>query len=198
MNIDINIEGLEEIKRKLGDLNKKAPSVLANAVNKTAREARKTLLNEAKSKYTLQRKRFNQNSSIKRASASNPTATIYFRGRNNPFTYFKTNPKAPKKPKYGANGASVEIKTGKVVGFNRIGYKGFIVNFRSGHTAFVVRRPGTKMRNGKGEQLKEYYSLSLPSMIGGNVYDKANSLIQENLKKHVDAQIARLLGGSVR
>lgn len=198
IDIKIEKEELRNIIKKLENLNKKAPSAVANAVNKTAREARKTLLNEAKSKYTLQRKRFGQNSSIERASASNLEAKIRFKGKNNPFTYFKTKPKGPKKARRGAAGANVEIKAGHTVGFNRTGYKGFIVNFKSGHTAFVVRLPGTRMRKKNKEQLKEYYSLSVPSMIKRNVEDNSGTLtlIQESLKKHVDAQIEKLLGGA--
>ena len=48
ISIQVNAKNIEYIERKLGDLKCNASSVLAKAVNKTAKDARKELATKAK------------------------------------------------------------------------------------------------------------------------------------------------------
>ena len=50
---EVNRAELELVEKKLGDMKSKAPQVFKNAVNKTARQARKRIAQSAKGAYTV-------------------------------------------------------------------------------------------------------------------------------------------------
>ena len=52
---EVNRAELELVEKKLGDMKSKAPQVFKNAVNKTARQARKRIAQSAKGAYTVTR-----------------------------------------------------------------------------------------------------------------------------------------------
>lgn len=52
---EVNRAELELVEKKLGDMKSKAPQVFKNAVNKTARQARKRIAQSAKEPIQLSR-----------------------------------------------------------------------------------------------------------------------------------------------
>ena len=73
---EVNRAELELVEKKLGDMKSKAPQVFKNAVNKTARQARKRIAQSAKGAYTVKQVGFNNHMKIKYASAGNLTASV--------------------------------------------------------------------------------------------------------------------------
>ena len=73
---EVNRAELELVEKKLGDMKSKAPQVFKNAVNKTARQARKRIAQSAKGAYTVKQVGFNSHMKIKNASTGNLTASV--------------------------------------------------------------------------------------------------------------------------
>lgn len=63
---EVNRAELELVEKKLGDMKSKAPQVFKNAVNKTARQARKRIAQSAKGAYTVKQVGFNSHMKIKK------------------------------------------------------------------------------------------------------------------------------------
>jgi len=84
--------------------------------------------------------------------------------------------------------------------------KAFVVKYHSGHTAVVRRAPPGRYTKGISERrrtggdttkLKEFYSPSIPRMIGNElkVYGIVKPKIQESLKKHINRETSRIFRG---
>lgn len=202
MDISVNVAYIEHIQNRLGHLQSEAPKVLSKAVNTTAKQARKGLSSEAKQTYTIKVGKFNKNMKTKNATKSKPTAIITSKGKPMALSNFKITPTGPVQN-------SIEAAKAKVVKANGLKHlvlggaeksgkdlKAFVTKFASGHVAIVQRIPGSRMRsNPHKEALKEFYSTSIPKIIGNEkrVYGKVKPMIKDNLKQNVDNQINRLL-----
>ena len=55
---------LAKVEKKLGSLKSEAPKALKNAINQTAKQARKDLATEAQKTYVVKSGRFNKSMSI--------------------------------------------------------------------------------------------------------------------------------------
>lgn len=202
IDISVNVAYMEHIQNRLGHLQSEAAKVLAKAVNATAKQARKELSKEAKQTYTVKVGNFNKNMKIKNATKSKPVAIITSKGKSMALSNFKINPTGPMKNGVGAAKAKVikanGLKQLVLSGAERSGkdLKAFVTKFASGHVAIVQRIPGSRMRSSPHkEALKEFYSTSIPKMIGDEkrVYGKVKPIIKDNLKQRVDVQISRVL-----
>jgi len=202
ISIDVNVAHIEHIQKRLGNLKSETPKVLAKAVNVTAKQARKELATEAKQTYTVKVGKFNKAMKIKNANKSKPIATITAKGSPMALSNFKINPTQPIQGGGDAARAKVvkvnSLKSLILGGADKSGkdLKAFIAKFASGHIAVVQRIPGSRMRsNPHKEALKEFYSTSIPKMIGNEerVYGKVKPIIKNNLKDNIDAEIDRVL-----
>ena len=191
-------EAIKHIENQLGEMKNKAPSVLNKAINKTAKQARKSLANKAKQSYTVKISRFNKAMKIKNSTNRTLVATIKATGKPLALSNFKTKAEENEAAKAKVVKAN-RFKSFVIAGGEKSGkdLKAFIVKFSSGHIAFAQRIPGTKMKNKSKEQIKEFYSVSIPSMIGSekNVYGKLKKQIRTDLKKNIDEEISKVLGG---
>lgn len=52
-DLSIELIGEKDVARALGNCGKKAPLVIRNAVNETAKDARKVMIREAKKRYAV-------------------------------------------------------------------------------------------------------------------------------------------------
>ena len=86
---EVNRAELELVEKKLGDMKSKAPQVFKNAVNKTARQARKRIAQSAKGAYTVKQVGFNSHMKIKNASTGNLTASVDADGKPLTLVRFK-------------------------------------------------------------------------------------------------------------
>lgn len=198
ISIQINCnENLRYIERKLADLKGNAPSVLVKAVNKTARDARKELAAKAKEEYTIKMGGFNKAMKIQNAKKSNPTATIKATGKPIALGKFNTrfsqgDAAKAKVLKKGRGFKSLVLHGAEKSGRD---LKAFIAKFGSGHTAVVQRVPGKKMRSKNKEAIREFYSVSVPKMIGSeqHVYGIVKPNIQSKLRRNIDAEIEKVI-----
>ena len=76
IQIEYDRNMLAKIERRLGRMKSEAPKVLKNAINQTAKQARKDLATEAQKTYVVKSGRFNKAMKIKNATAGSLEATI--------------------------------------------------------------------------------------------------------------------------
>ena len=178
---EVNRAELELVEKKLGDMKSKAPQVFKNAVNKTARQARKRIAQSAKGAYTVKQVGFNSHMKIKNASTGNLTASVDADGKPLTLVRFK---------KQGGAAAAADIVNG--------GLKQLVSS--QGGKAF--KRNGLVMqREGKDRlPVKVFHSNSVPKMVE-KVYQGERGMegalkepIQSDLRKNLEAEIKKIVG----
>lgn len=81
---------LEEVQAKLGEMSRKAPTVISRALNKVAVTARVDLANKAQATYTVKSGGFKKDMTIRKASAGRLEAVIHSQGKPLSITKFHT------------------------------------------------------------------------------------------------------------
>lgn len=172
---------LEEVQAKLGEMSRKAPTVISRALNKVAVTARVDLANKAQATYTIKTGGFKKDMTIRKASAGRLEAVIHSEGRPIDIDRFHTT--AAKK-----SGAKANIIKGG--GLKQL-IKGNIKAFRGKGDLHgkIYQRLG-KERN----PIKKLRSNSIPKMIGNEqrVYGVVKPSIDRNLQHYVEQQIELL------
>jgi len=186
IEFEVDRTQLERIELKLKNCRDKAPLALKNAVNATARDAKKDLANKAKETYAVKSPRFKKAIAQKNATKSKPTAILKITGKVNELADFKY------KENEGANAARGKVlKSGGLKTLQKGDLKAFITKFGSGHVSVVQRKTSARL------PVKKLLSPSIPTMIGNEakVYGVVKPNIQENLQKNIHKQIDKILGG---
>lgn len=177
---------VQTIANQLGEYADKAPTVLKQALNATAKDVRSMLAEQAKEIYIVQKSKFNKAMKIKNASARKLEALIVTAGAPLELIDFKTN---PKKPSTGS--ARPDVMTGKVLvqsSMKRLemgNLKAFVAKFKSGHVSIVQRKGPERL------PVKKLLSPSIPKMIGnekqvyGEVEPKIAELLDANIRKYI-------------
>ena len=183
---------IQAVAAQLGEYRDKAPTVLKQALNATAKDARSMLAEQAKDIYVVQKSRFNKAMTIKNASAKKLEAIVKATGSPLELIDFKAS---PKKPSTGA--ARPSITTAKVLTSSSMkrlevgGVKAFVAQFRSGHVSIVQRRGAERL------PIKKLLSPSIPKMIGnekevyGKVKPEIASLLDSNIRKYIAKTITK-------
>lgn len=184
---------LEQVERKLGRMKSEAPKALKNALNQTAKQARKDLADEAQKTYTVKTGRFNKAMKIKNATPARLEATIKATGRVMGLKDYKVSPATMRT---GANNRPdvVKAKVLKASGMKPLemgGLKAFVTKFSSGHVAVAQRRGAARL------PIKSFSANSIPVMLGNEkrVYGIVKPHIKDNLKRNVQAQVTKILEG---
>lgn len=191
---------LAKVEKKLGSLKSEAPKALKNAINQTAKQARKDLATEAQKTYALKTGGFNKSMKIKGASTANLEAVIKTKGEH---LSIKKNFSATG----GKSGSVLKVLINKKRGRKSFDNKAFINNIarkgqkrkkdtQKGKAGSVVRHLAAAYREGpKRLHIHELYSVSIPQMIGNekDVYGVVQPTIKENLQENVDKQVRKIL-----
>ena len=193
---------LSRVRAKLLLFENQVPNVIKKALNATARDAKTALADKARETYAVKSLRFKKAIRQKNATASNLVATLKITGKATALSDFKYR-------RHGG-GASARGKLYKDGSLKDLSLndklKAFVVKYHSGHTAVVRRDPPGRYTKGISERrrtggdttkLKEFYSPSIPRMIGNEakVYGIVKPKIQESLKKHLSRETGRIFGG---
>lgn len=148
----IEVEGLDDISKALGVIRNKTPAVAKVAINATAREARKLMVQSAKARYAVNaagQRHLKDLVQRKRATNASLSAELHIKSMRNDLGYFQSKPNRPFMGKDVAN--APEFFTARVLksspmkqltGQGRLS-KGFLVEFKSGHVGMVQRIKGT-------------------------------------------------------
>ena len=172
---------LEEGQAKLGEMSRKAPTVISRALNKVAVTARVDLANKAQATYTVKSGGFKKDMTIRKASAGRLEAVIHSQGR--PLDIDKFHVTAPQKA-----GAKANIIKGN--GLKQL-IKGNIKAFKGKGDLHgkIYQRVGKERK-----PIKKLKSNSIPKMIGNEekVYGVVKPSIDRNLQHYVEQQIELL------
>lgn len=195
---------LRDIKRRLGDLESKAPSILKNALDATARQAKKELATNAVNTYTGHKKKdYTDAMTIQRPTQSDLSAVIHAKGMMEDLSRFKV------KSSSGVVKAQV-LKKSTLKDLVRDNARAFMVTFSSGHETVAQRRTGQLYSQGsfikqrmdqnhyKGwhgpsdlTKIKKLLGPSIPFMVGNDeVYSseiktRTIAMLQEQINKRI-------------
>ena len=188
---EINRADLAFVQRKLKGLEGETPKVLKNALNKTAKEARRKLAEGAQSAYTVKIGGFNRHMKIQAATLAKLETVIRSNGK--PLTVKSFSNRGGKNKRGGAAAAADIVKSGLKQ----------IISGTSGNKAFKPSGGNIKglvvQREGAGrEPIKVLHSNSVPKMLE-KVYDGERGInralkktITEGLHRNIEAEIAKL------
>lgn len=183
---------LAQVERKLGQMKSEAPKVLKNAINQTAKQARKDLAIEAQKTYTVKTGRFNKAMKIKNATPTRLEATIRATGKVMGLKDFKVSPAKIQTGKNRPEVVKAKVLKSRSMKPLKMGkLKAFVTKFSSGHVAVVQRR---------GEErtpIKTFSTNSIPVMLKNErrVYGVVKPHIMQNLKQNVEIQVRKILEG---
>ncbi|EET60345.1 hypothetical protein BRYFOR_07541 [Marvinbryantia formatexigens DSM 14469] len=181
---------LARVEKKLGSLKSEAPKALKNAINQTAKQARKDLATEAQKTYVVKSGRFNKAMTIKNATQGSLEAIIKATGAPMELKDYKVSPATART---GANRPDLTkakvLKAGSMKGLQKGNIKAFVAKFSSGHASVAQRRGSARL------PLKVLFSNSIPKMLGNEkrVYGIVRPTIEQNLQENVDKQVRKIL-----
>ena len=186
---------LAKVEKKLGSLKSEAPKALKNAINATAKQARKELAQEAQKTYVVKTGGvktggFNKAMTIKNATAGSLEAVIKARGAPLPLKSFKVSPASARTG--AARPDVVKAKVLKASGMKALqkgDIKAFVVRFKSGHVDVAQRQGPPRL------PIKTLYSNSIPKMLGNEkrVFKVVKPNINKNLQGNIDKQVRKIL-----
>lgn len=183
---------VKNIEKRLGRMRSEAPKALKNALNATAKDARKDLAQEAQKTYAVKVGGFNQQMKIKPASTGNLVAVINSTGAHLEMIKFSV---------HGGRGSAVSVLINKKRGRktfsgrvfkNKISAKGQSGGGHVGVAKFIGGNPKQPNRL----KIQKLFSVSVPQMIGNkrDVYGIVEPNILDNLRHNVDVQVEKILG----
>ena len=188
---------LHVIEMALGNLKGESRKVLKNAVNATARQARKDLVSEAASVYTEKKAKINKTTKVKAATNAKPEATVNVKGPVQSLKEFKTSVSIS-----GVKAKILQASVMKVIQSSRGRAAAFPVKFESGHERQIGEfySRGAKARRDKWgphadmTAIKTLFTNSTPKMLGGQkVFGVVEERIYENLMDNILAQIRKVV-----
>lgn len=181
--IDIVIEldnELEYVRKRLGNLQKKAPMVIRTAINKTAREAKKQDERITKKLYTS--KSDINSLQFTKATTANLTAILKDKGANISMSHFRNYA--------GKRGVSAVINTshGRKK-LSKYGNPAFFNALANGGNGIAVRVSKSRL------PIEKMASISSPVMHGndqtwGTIDEETRQKLHENIEKELE----RILG----
>lgn len=199
MSLKVQVEGMDVLKSRLGNISRRAPSVMRMSINDTAKKARTDLRTKAQKTYKVKARGINQEMNMRPATNSNLEAILKARGAPIPLSQFEYSRNTIKR----GNPAKAHqlVETSKKMLFKN-GNKGFVATMRNGKAETkhwhdgIFYRNGKRMRNKNKEAISEFFGSSVPSMLGGKrVYGELEPQIQRNLEYNIERHILRLVGG---
>lgn len=180
---------LHTIEDALGSMKNESRRVLKNAVNDTARDAKKNLAKKAQETYAVKQGRFTKAMKTQNATLSDPTATINVTGEQMELKDFKVSPAT-----YKTGPDKPDILKAKVLlsssmkGLIKSNNKAFLVKFRSGHVSVAQRYYKSRL------PIKKLLSNSIPTMIGSKerVFGVLEPEIYNTLMGNIIKEIERV------
>ena len=182
----IEVTGIEDVEKRLGNLKSKAPLVVARAINRATTNAKKNMAKETSGKYFVSSGDVKKTITVTKATKSSLKAAVISNGTGIALSKFKVSPGTPVRYR-GKNRSPKVYKAGGVKPLDG-DPKSFIAIMKSGHKGVFTRTSGRSL------PIKQLYGPSVPQMIKNEKIMKAiNDDANETLQKRIDAEIANLL-----
>lgn len=180
---------LQVIQAALGNLKDQSRQVLKNAVNATAKQAKRDLAKKAQTTYAVKGTRFTKAMQTQNATTAKPTATINVTGEQLELKDFKVSPATYKTGSAKPDILKAKVKLSSSMKPLEAGSKAFLVKFQRGHVSVAQRKTDSRF------PLKKLLSNSIPKMVGNEeeVYGVVEPHIYSNLLDNIMKQIERTL-----
>ena len=216
-SLTVTLNGAQDVADALGDLAGKTPAAVKTALNATAREARKRMIEAAGERYAVNevgRRRLKDLKQTQKATNRQLSAKIGIASLRRDLGYFTTALPYPNHFTGTAWRKGPDVWTGKALkespmtpfpgNGNRS--KAFLMQFKSGHVGFVQRVLGSSSENtrtengrrrwrnaaGKVEKIETRGAPSEATM-HGTVWPEEEPGIEEYLRERLSAQVERVL-----
>ena len=198
---EVDTEDLSHAIRDLNIPKGKLNSILKTAINRTARQVKTWLPEEAEDRYHIKRMgQVKKGLKMTGAKISSPVAHIISSGHANDLYDFNVTSRRyspSNRPPAGhkANVLRVNSPVSLMLKPNANGdkYRAFVVKYKSKHVAIAQRVPGSKMKdNNKKEAIRNLYSISTPAMLGyekgvmAKVSPKTEALLASEVAKGIE------------
>lgn len=176
-----------DLEKRLGTLSSRAGYVLSEASNRAATTAKKTAMREVKAKYLFRKEKVNQAFSQTKASAQNPSASVFTRGTRDNLIFFKVSPGHP--PEKGKRERGYKAKVMKQRSHGKYLAGAFVQRVRSGENGEFVglfrRKPGSRTK------LEGVAGPSVPDVAGSRAImdatqEAASQMMQKRIKHNID------------
>lgn len=203
----VEIEGLAELQQDLGLLKDKSKYIVRGALNETAKDVKKMLVDECSKAYRLDNKirksHVEKTLDISKATVGYLEAWVVSEGATNELFDFSVSPRSyipgsagGKIPK-GGRRASIKRANGMTnLTHPGSGYKAFVVKFASGHVSIATRQAGAGPKN--HETLKNLRTSSIPKMLEGkDVYGIVEPQIEDIILTHAQNYINKILSKEI-
>ena len=189
IKIEVNESDIKWAQKKLKGMETKAPRVLKNAINHTAKQARKSLMQGAQGRYAVKNAGFNSRIKIYNATNTNLSASVYARDRTLTLPRFHTtSPKSGVKSEVLKGSGLKEVisrKNGEIRAFRAKGGKA---------AGLIVQR-----RTEAKYPLKVLRSISVPKMLEivylgrGGISEALEPEKKRTFRDEVKKEIAKLV-----
>lgn len=188
----IEVDSIEEVRKRLGSLSNKAPSVIANAINRTTTNIKKTMAQETAKRYNITSGEVKKTITISRAtrarlqgaavSKASPIALAKFKvSPNRKVTYTSKGKPSPKAYK-------VSVEKGPASKPLDVDPKAFIAVMKSGHQGLFRRKTDSSL------PIKQLFGPSVPQMIKNDgSMERIQAEAESTLQKRIDAEIENIL-----
>lgn len=208
VRVDTNEDRICSVLNALGSDGER---VLKNAINRTARKARKTTAKEATKRYDYQEKANFLNEmklkTAKKVAYGNMMAEISAKGSVNEIKQFAVDNLQVARGKNRPDAIKGKVMTASgMTELKRQGIKAFVAQFKSGHISVVAREKLSSSQKSRGHhggkdykyasyRLKKLLSPSVPQMLGNKeaINEVVEPEIQDLLVKNVERQFAMLM-----
>ena len=206
----------DEVKRRLGELQRKTPAVIKVAVNATARETRKEMLRRVLKRYALTAKGKERAKGLKqkvKATNADPAAVLWIGGINGAradLAYFQHRVTVPHPGLSWQTGPSVfkarVLRNGSLHDLTGGGAysKGFLAEFKSEHVGMIQRHIGkeserTTTKSGVVETTQTYSSPSGTAQ-HHTVWEKEDVHVyaENTLNDRLEKQIAKVMARAAK
>lgn len=187
---------LHTIEDSLGSMKSESRRVLKNAVNDTARDAKKALAKKAKETYAVKQGRFTKAMKTQNATESSLTATINVTGEQLELKDFKVSPATYRTGQDKPDVLKAKVLLSSEMKPLRGRTKAFLVTFTNHSKSGGTSTHSTiAQRKGKARYpIKKLLSNSIPVMIGNEdkVYGVVEPDIYSNLMDNILKEIKRV------
>ncbi len=196
--LQIDSKQLDLARLMLQDVKNGLPKAIQGGINTSLTQARRDFYEAIRKEYTLQKLSSNHKEAISmsRASPSNLSGSLRYRGAGMPLINFRVTPKRPAR----RNPHKVRVVSEVHAGKSELWNHAFIAKMNSGHMGVFTRtgkfhevyRVG-KRKSGmiRREIIKQRFSTSIPAMIGyveehdPNLRDRIQRITESKLNEQI-------------
>ncbi len=193
-SMDVQVMGLDELRRRLGNMAPEAKKVMRMTVNDTAMQTRKLLNDKARERYVVKKTKFNKSLKLDRATNATLTATLSAKGKPLPLSAFEVRKNGKRK-----SGQGHQLQSTSLTPISKNGNKTFLITLRGSRSdGIMYKHRGLFYRPTDNPfPILQVYGSSVPTMIGNRqVYGRLKPVIQselqKNLQRHIDLVLRRI------